>query len=180
MRYSLGPSSRLDPQAYLRVAHALEQRDGDVAIGANIRPADSLPVRLHAELRYSRFGQGSAIRPAAYVAGGVYDVAGPAKTRLRAYGAAGYVAGEAATAFIDGQAVLEREVLSANRARLLAGVGAWGGAQDGTERLDIGPTIAVQFPIDAGTARLSLDYRARVAGRADPPSGIAVTLATSF
>lgn len=60
------------------------------------------------------------------------------------------------------------------------GAGAWAGAQEGAERLDVGPSMRVDLAIAQATARFSLDYRERVAGDAEPQSGVAVTLSTHF
>ena len=180
LRYALAQQSASAFQAFVRVSSAFEQRDADIAAGVSAKPIPSLPVRAHAELRYTRFEDGSAWRPAAYATTGFDDVALPFDTILRGYAAAGYVAGEAATPFVDGQLVASRRLTSPGPTSLFIGVGAWGGAQDGVERLDVGPSAALAFPIAEGTARLSVDYRQRVMGNAAPSSGVAATLATSF
>jgi hypothetical protein len=55
-----------------------------------------------------------------------------------------------------------------------------GGAQPQVERLDIGPEIQIRLPIKPIGARLSLEWRERIAGRAAPASGLAVTLGADF
>ena len=59
-------------------------------------------------------------------------------------------------------------------------MGAWGGAQDGASRLDIGPSAAVSFRLGEGRGRVAADYRIRVAGEAEPASGPALTLSAGF
>ena len=60
---------------------------------------------------------------------------------------------------------------------LSAGFGAWGGAQPGLSRLDVGPRASLRV----GTRmRVHLDYRLNLAGNAKPGSGGVVTLAGDF
>ena len=70
------------------------------------------------------------------------------------------------------------------RRRLLVGRrlggGAWGGAQQGAARLDIGPSLTVDLRLGAAPARIEADYRWRVAGNAEPGNGGVVTLSTGF
>jgi hypothetical protein len=97
-----------------------------------------------------------------------------------AYLQAGYVTGAFETAFVDGLVRVGREVTSLRDFRLTAGAGAFGGAQQGAERLDIGPSATVTFPVGEGFGRLSAEYRFRVAGEAEPASGPALTLSAGF
>jgi hypothetical protein len=60
------------------------------------------------------------------------------------------------------------------------GAGAWGGAQPGVARLDVGPQASVRIPIGRTGVRASAEWRFRVAGDAEPGSGPALTLATDF
>src|SRR3546814_12397998 len=57
---------------------------------------------------------------------------------------------------------------------LMVGIALSGGAQPSLSRLDIGPQISARLPIGKGHARLALEWRQRIAGRARPPSGLAV------
>ena len=63
---------------------------------------------------------------------------------------------------------------------LRAGAGAWGGAQKGAARLDIGPSASVDFRIGPANGRAQIDYRVKVAGDAEPGDGVAFTLSTGF
>ena len=109
----------------------------------------------------------------------------PLGTRLEAYAQAGWVGGRDATLFADGQASLTREVdlvakATGDAMHLSLGAGAWGGAQDGAHRLDLGPTMRLDVKLGEVPARVSLDWRERVEGDAAPGSGAAVTLSTRF
>jgi hypothetical protein len=60
------------------------------------------------------------------------------------------------------------------------GVALSGGAQPGVSRLDIGPQLQIRLPLPQGGARLSVEWRERIAGDAKPGSGLAITLAADF
>ena len=105
----------------------------------------------------------------------------PLAARLEAYGQAGDVGGRDATAFADGQLRVDRQVTRFRLAEVRAGMGAWAGAQKGASRVDVGPTMTLGVPAGKnGSMRLSMDWRFRVAGRATPASGPALTLSAGF
>ena len=58
-----------------------------------------------------------------------------------------------------------------------AGLGAWGGAQPGLNRFDVGPRLSIRV---GRRMRAHLDYRLNVSGNAAPGSGGVVTLAGDF
>ena len=98
----------------------------------------------------------------------------------RGVGSAGYVGGYAATAFVDGQLRVDRPIATIGPTEIRAGGGAWGGAQQGANRLDVGPTASVKVSSGQIGARLGVDWRFRVVGDAAPSSGPAMTLAAGF
>jgi hypothetical protein len=51
------------------------------------------------------------------------------------------------------------------------GAGAWGGAQPGAARLDMGPQASFRIPVGRTGIRASAEWRFRVAGDAEPGSG---------
>ena len=181
LRYRLAPSSRNQPQAYVRASGALESpRDVELAGGLSARPLAQVPVRLAAEVRLADTRAGTDIRPAAYAVTEFPRLDLPLGTRGEVYAQGGYVGGDFATAFVDGQARVVRDVVEAGGARFAAGAGAWGGAQKNASRLDVGPSAHVSFRLGEVNARLAVDYRVRVAGDAQPASGPALTLAAGF
>jgi hypothetical protein len=186
LQYRLAPAARRDPRLYARAYRALvRQGESEVALGASARPLGRVPLRLAGEVRVTDSAFGTALRPAAFAVTELAPLALPLETQLEAYVQAGWVGGEGATGFADGQASLTREVeqvaaTTANAARLRIGAGAWGGAQDGAQRIDIGPTMRVDVTLGDVPARLSLDWRERVGGTAGPESGLAATLSTRF
>ncbi|WP_271077034.1 hypothetical protein [Aurantiacibacter sp. MUD61] len=181
IRYHLAPSSGHNPQLHLRGVHALEgQREREVAFGASARPIPAIPVRLAAEARVSETDRGTELRGAAYAVSEFPPVSLPAGLTGEAYVQGGYVTGDFATGFVDGQARITRRVVGTDDFRLEAGGGAWGGAQEGSGRLDIGPSASVSFRLGEARGRVSADYRLRVAGDAEPSSGPALTLSAGF
>ncbi|WAT19137.1 hypothetical protein OZN62_06110 [Aurantiacibacter sp. MUD11] len=181
VRYQLAPSSSHAPQLHLRATRALEgASETDVAAGISARPLGSIPVRLAAEARVSETDRGTELRGAAYAVSELPPVALPAGLTAEAYVQGGYVTGEFATPFFDGQARITRQLAVGEDFRLTAGGAAWGGWQDDAERLDVGPSAGISFRVGEARGRLSADYRFRVAGDAEPASGPALTLTAGF
>ncbi len=181
IRYRLAPGSAHRPTLYLRASTALRQpRDEEAAIGFAARPLTGVPVVATAELRATHLASGVALRPAVALVSEFPPIKLPLGARAEAYGQAGFVAGKAATTFVDGQLRIDRPLLKLGRAELRAGGGAWGGAQDGAARVDVGPSATLGVPLGTGGARVAVDWRFRVAGNAAPSSGPAITLSAGF
>lgn len=181
IRYRLAPSSPLRPAVYLRATSALAQRRSEeLAAGLSLRPLPRLPVAAMVEARLAQTQTGAIVRPAAALVSEFPPLDLPLGLRAEAYVQAGYVGGRYATAFVDGQARLDRHVIRAGRIELRAGAGGWGGAQRGAQRLDLGPTAILAVPLGPVGARISADWRFRIAGRAAPASGPALTLSAGF
>ena len=181
LAYRLAPSSRFRPAAYLRASRALiTGGEPEGALGLRARPFERLPIDFHVEARAIDRPWGLEVRPAAFVAGGIDDANLPARVRLRGYAQAGYVHGDFATAFADGKLVAERELVGFSTGSASLGAGGWGGAQKGAHRLDIGPTLSLDFKLGKTPAKLEADYRFRIAGNAEPGNGGVLTLSTGF
>jgi hypothetical protein len=121
------------------------------------------------------------VRPAAFAYTELPPLELPHGARAEFYGQAGYVGGDFASAFADGQLRVDGRLLRLGRGELRAGGGAWGGAQKGASRLDIGPTATLGVPMGGtAAARVGVDWRFRVAGNAAPASGPALTLSAGF
>ena len=181
LRYRIDPGSRHQPQAYTRLTRALAgAAETELAAGVSARPVPALPLTLAAEGRVFDGAAGREVR------GAVLAIVQPPLLPLPgglegdAYLQAGYVSGDFATPFADGQARITRPVTVDREVRAYAGAGAWGGAQDDGQRLDIGPTIGLEVPLGPVRTRMSLDYRFRIAGNAQPESGPALTLTAGF
>ena len=181
LRYRLADSA-LRPEAYLRGSAALSgPAEGEVAAGLSMRAPVGVPVRLMAEMRAADRSGRVMTRPAAMAVTESPPARLPFGFSGEAYVQAGYVGGADATPFIDGQARVDHVVArSGDRFQLKAGGGAWGGAQHGAARLDLGPTAGLEFGSHQARGRLSVDYRFRVAGDALPDNGPAITLSAGF
>lgn len=194
LQWRARPSSSHDPRLYARAYHALVPGgESEIAAGVSARPIGSIPVRLFGEARVTRnpaitdegITARTSVRPAAYAVTELPPQKLPMGFALEAYGAGGYVAGNASTYFLDGQAAVTRPVTQiglpgSNSAKVSLGAGVWGGAQKGVSRVDIGPTLRFDVNIGEIPARVSVDYREQVAGDADPESGVAATVSTRF
>ena len=182
LRYGLAPGSGHRPAAYARVTGALAgAAERELAAGFSARPVPSWPVRTFAELRAYDTGNTTEVRPAAFAVTELPPVNLPGDLRGEIYAQAGYVGGNFATAFADGQARLDRRVGRLGEgAEVRVGATAAGGAQKHAERLDIGPSVAVFLRLGEASARMALDYRFRVAGNAEPDSGPAFTFSAGF
>jgi len=137
-----------------RVATPLKGQGREAAIGVEWRPT-ALPVRLVAEYRVALDdGVGG---PAVGVIAGT----GPAPLAfgfdLETYGQAGVVRHRRAEPFAEGAARLSRRVLTIGTAKVDLGLGGWGGAQRGAQRLDVGPSLGVRIPVAGKAIRASLD-----------------------
>lgn len=182
LRYRLDRASPNKPSLYLRTSAALNgTREQDAAFGLSLRPLANLPVLALAEARVTRNALGTRVRPAAFVVTELPTAKLPLGLRGDAYVQAGYVGGKGASAFVDGQARIDAKLFNIGKTEMRAGAAAWGGAQQGASRLDIGPSASLSFRLeDTVGARLSADWRFRVEGRAAPSSGPALTLSAGF
>lgn len=179
-------------QAGLRVAYALDRIHGlaafgridtplsgqgrEAAIGLDWRPT-RLPMRIVVEERVPLDGGKAA--PAAGLVGGF----GPLLrhgVRLEGYGQAGVIARHGGEGFADGAIRATRPIGALAGLTFDLGAGAWGGAQRDAARLDLGPTLGASVPIGDHAIRIALDWRERVAGKARPGSGPALTIGVSF
>ena len=149
----------------------------EAAVGVEWQPT-RLPVRIIAEQRFAIGGGSSG--PAIGVVGGFGPVALPLDFRLEAYGQAGVIRRRDTEAYADGAARVAHALANLGKLRLDIGAGVWGGAQRGAARLDVGPSLGITAPLGNRSVRLRLDWRQRVAGRASPGSGPALTLGSDF
>lgn len=181
LAYRLAPSAPRDPAVYARVSKALvPEGDSELALGIRARPLPRIPLAAHVEGRVSKYANGTEVRPAAFLSAGAENIALPLGVRAEGYAQAGWVGGSFTTPFADGAVRLGREFRPNGNPGLELGLAAWGGAQKGANRVDIGPSIRLELDGGKATVRLSADYRLRVAGDAEPASGPALTLISGF
>lgn len=109
--------------------------------------------------------------------GGVSEIPVSYGARLDGYVQAGIVGSDG---FADAAVRVERTVAIIEKARISVGAGAWGGIQPGARRVDVGPQIVAQLPVEGSNIRISAEWRERVAGDAAPRSGPSLTIGVDF
>lgn len=162
-----------------RVAAAVDTRQQEAALGIEWTPT-RLPVRVIAERRFglANMAGGTALG----VAGGLSDRPLPAGFRLDGYAQAGTILRDRVEGYADGAIRIVRPVFRTRAGVTLdLGVGAWGAAQRGAGRLDIGPAAALTLPVgDATHLRIALEWRQRALGDARPASGPALSIGADY
>lgn len=146
-------------------------RTAEAGLGLSYRPTRARALEFIAEGRVP-LNRPGGIRPAFLIVGGWHHAGTPPRGTFQAYVQAGMVSFHRPLFFIDGGTRLTW----ATSPRSGVGAGLWGGAQGKTARLDIGPSIHF---VRHG-ARVTADWRLRVAGRARPGSGPSLTLGKDF
>lgn len=176
--YDLTPKAAFRTIAYARATRALARPAApEAAIGIAFQPARSIPVSVAAERRVA-LGAGGRNANAVMVVGGFGPApVGDGPLLAEAYAQAGMVGFNRRDAFIDGKLSLLSPVAGSP---IRIGGAMSGGAQPGVERIDIGPEIQFRLPLPQIATRISVEWRERIAGRAAPASGLAVTLAADF
>lgn len=163
-----------DLSASLRVSAPWDGLGREMAVGLDWKPSRHLPLRLIVEQRVPLdTGRGGTALLA--VAGYGPRTIAPGVT-VTAYAQGGAAARGSVEPFADGAARISTSLTPV----IDLGLGLWGGAQRDAQRLDVGPTLGIALPLADRRVRLSLDWRQRVAGRAVPDSGPALTLAGDF
>jgi hypothetical protein len=162
-----------------RVASALDTRQQEGALGIEWRPT-RLPIRVVGERRFGLANQrgGTAIG----AVGGVSEQPLPTGFRLDGYAQVGAVLRDRAEGYADGAVRVARPVLRSDGGTVLSlGVGAWGAAQRGAQRLDVGPAAMLEVPLgEAPRLRIALEWRQRIAGEARPGSGPALSIGADY
>lgn len=173
--YALGDARRVAIVG--RVATPLKGSGREAAIGVEWRPT-ALPVRLVSEYRVA-LGGGTGGPAAGIIAG-----TGPAPLAvgfdLETYGQAGVIRRRRTEYYAEGAARLSRRLFGVGGTKVDLGVGTWGGAQRGVQRLDVGPSLGVRIPVAGKAIRASLDWRQRIAGNARPGSGPVLVVGGDF
>lgn len=187
LRYNLAPSSPIRPQLYMRATAALAAtvREPEGAVGLMIRPLRRLPLAVMGEVRLQAGPAPARVRPVIMAVSELAPVRLPLGSEAEVYAQAGWAGGSFPTAFYDAAAVVEHGVAEpVPGLGLRAGGGLWTGGQTGAARLDIGPQLELRTMVGPQRrrirVRLAVDWRFRVAGRAEPGSGPAVTLSAGF
>jgi hypothetical protein len=165
-----GPFIRLGGRIYAPLRRAA---GAEAAVGIDWQPVRRLPLFLLAERRQALGDEGRSAFSLTLYGGASADL--PLGIRLDGYAQTGVVGLRSRDPFVDAAVQLRRPV-----GPVEIGAGAWGAAQPGAARLDVGPQISVRLPARRANLRLSADWRVRIAGNAAPGSGPALTLGADF
>lgn len=187
LRYGLAPASALRPQAYLRVSGALGRsvHQNELALGLMIRPVKRLPIALLGEWRLQEQPGQLRNRPVVMAITQLPPIRLPMGVEADVYAQGGWAGGRDPTAFYDLSASFQRRVVRPlPGTQLSAGGGVWSGGQRGASRLDVGPRVELRGMLGPSRRRIGVrvgvDWRFRVAGKAEPGSGPALTVAAGF
>jgi len=156
-----------------------DRRASEGALGIDWHPLPGAALRLSAERRFDIGGHGRDAW-SAYAAGGFYKGGLPGGIEADGYAQAGVVGTRRRDLFVDGALRLARPVALDPARTLRLGLGAWGAAQPGAARFDVGPRAAISLPLGPAQVTGAIDWRLRVAGDARPGSGAAFTLSSDF
>lgn len=179
------PFARSSAQIYTRITAPLERfSQKELAIGLAVKPSRNIPLRVYAETRFAEVNGNTnaqiVARPSFFGVTEIAPVRVTQKIDADIYAQGGYVGGRNASFFVDGTARASTPLFDVKEQRFRLGIAAWGGAQKGAARVDIGPSLTMDTKIAGVRSRLALDYRYRVAGSAMPNSGISFTLSAGF
>ncbi|HKY81771.1 MAG TPA: hypothetical protein VJM09_09910 [Sphingobium sp.] len=175
--YDLTPHAPGRTAAYGRVSSALDRpASPEAALGIAWQPVRAIPISLAAERRIA-LGKGARDANTLLVVGGFGPTPVTRGLEAEAYAQAGMVGFRNKDLFADGKFSLMAPLA---HSPLRLGASVSGGAQPRVERLDIGPELQVRLPLPRVATRLSVEWRERIAGRAAPNSGLAVTLGADF
>ena len=182
--YRLGGFSAARPAtAYLRLSRALQSLaapEAALGLALHAAPFRALPLSLGVERRI-------ALAPSARNAFALVGTAGLSPMAVGAgvtaegYAQAGAVGLTRRDPFVDGRLALTRPLDRPER--IAVGLALSGGAQPHARRLDIGPVAHIRLPVGSGGSgglRLTVEWRQRIAGEANPGSGPALTLGGYF
>ena len=163
--------------AAARVYAPLHAAGAEAAVGLDWHPLPGVPLRISVE---RRIGLDAAGRDAwsAYAAGGFFRTL-PAKLEADGYAQGGIVGARQRDLFVDAALRVGRRI-EIGGIETVAGAGAWGAAQPGVSRIDVGPRLAAGLPVAKHRLSLAIEGRFRVAGHASPGSGAALTLAADL
>lgn len=173
----LNPGAPYRLAAYIRATAALTRiAAAEAALGIAYQPTRRLPVSLALERRIA-LGEGARDAMALMAVGGFGPTPVARGLLAQAYGQAGIVGFRAGDRFVDGKISLLAPI---GRLPLHVGASLSGGAQPAVHRVDVGPEVQIRLPLPSTPARLSVEWRERIAGHARPASGLAITLAADF
>jgi hypothetical protein len=165
--------------ASMRFATPLKGVDPEISPGISIKTGQNLPIEFIVERRI-RTNNGNKDQWTLLIATGVSERDIGQGLSLEGYGQAGFVGTKKTIPFAQLGAGLHRSVLDQKGLQLKAGAGFWIDQQNSSGRVDIGPEVVALIKAGDRPLRLSGQWRIKVAGNAEPGSGPALSIATSF
>jgi hypothetical protein len=164
----------------LRVSAPLSLARGhEAALGVSLRREGRISGELLVERRFG-LNRGGRNALAVIAAVGTGEVALVEDIMLAGYAQAGLVGLRARDRFVDGAIRIDREIARIAGTGVAFGINARGAAQPGASRFDIGPGLSAPLRLGDATARLSVEWRHRIAGQARPTTGPAITIGADF
>lgn len=175
----VGPGRGVPVSAYARITAALRgPLTPEAAVGVSVRPLSGrVPLILGIERRVA-FDRNGRDAFALVAAGGLNPTRVIGSITAEGYAQAGIVGLSRRDPFMDGRLSLTTPIGRDGNTR--AGLSLSGGAQPGAARLDVGPAFEARLPLGRVHPKLTVEWRQRIAGKARPGSGMAVTLADDF
>lgn len=175
--FDLTPEAESRVAAYSRMSVALNRpASPEAAAGVAWQPSRSIPISLAAERRIA-LGKGARNANAVMAVGGFGPKGIAASLQAEGYAQTGMVGFRSNDLFMDGKLSVLSPVA---HFPVRVGASVSGGAQPQVERLDVGPEVQIRLPLPRAAARLSVEWRERIAGLAAPASGLAITLGGDF
>ncbi len=163
-----------------RISRPIESSRGmEAAIGVSARPVRDFPVEVTLERRIA-LDNGGRNAWSLGMAGGVDRQRLLAGLELDAYLQAGAVGARSRDLYGDVAFAVSRPIALSDRTTLSLGGGTWASAQPGISRVDIGPQVTLRVPAGEASMRVTLGWRQRVIGNANPGSGPVLTVGTDF
>ena len=153
------------------------QEEAGIGVRLTLRP--KIPIKLVVERRI-RIGDGGRNAFAFGLISGVDNKMLPKGVLVSAYGQAGIVGLRTHDLYVDGAIRAEHRAFTSGTTAVRVGVAAWGAAQPGVSRIDIGPRISGSFRIGGTRLQASVEWRERLTGNALPNSGPVLTIGTDF
>lgn len=175
--YDLTPGASSRAAIYARATAALNRpASPEAALGLAWQPARTIPISFAAERRIA-LGRGGRNANAVMAVGGFGPAPIAPALEVEAYAQGGMAGFASKDLFADGKISLLSPI---DHAPLRIGASLSGGVQPRVERLDFGPEVQVRLPLRPMAARLSVEWRERIAGQAAPASSLTMTLGADF
>ena len=163
-----------------RLSRALQTPgQAEAGIGVRLTLHPKIPLDVVIERRI-RIGEGGRNAFAVGVASGFDDKALPRGVLVSAYGQAGVVGLRTRDLYVDAAIRAEHRLFTSATSEVRVGVAAWGAAQPGVSRIDVGPRISGSFRIGGARLLASVEWRERFAGNARPNSRPVFTIGSDF